>query len=314
LISPPRPKSSCISISGEPSVPDHDALIGRLQYTDFSNFIDTWWWMTGFIRSYEDFELVAESVAASLARQRIVYAEASFSPTDFVRHGMTAQGIALAIRRGLDRVGTTRVVLNCDLVRDTGAEQAGRTLEAVIEVAAAADVRGITIGGSEHAYPPELFVDVYRRAAAAGLRLTAHAGEAAGPESVRGALDGLGVERIGHGVRTVEDPDLLARVVDEQVPLEVCPTSNIRTGVVPGWDDHPVGALLAAGANVTISSDDPTFFHNSVAADLAEVAMRYEADPRLLTEAAIEASWMTPVEKASMRETVASWWDCGEPA
>ena len=200
-------------------------------------------------------------------------------------------------------------VLNCDLVRDTGPQRAAGTLAAIGEVAKEADVRGITIGGSEPSYPPELFARAYSRAAAAGFRLTAHAGEAAGPDSVRGALDVLGVERIGHGVRTIEDPELLARVVAEQIPLEVCPTSNLRTGVVADWDQHPVGALLAAGANVTISSDDPTFFHASVAGDLQEVTERYGADPYALTVAAINASWMTSEEKRMATTTVTDWWN-----
>jgi adenosine deaminase len=264
--------------------------------------------MTGYVRSYEDFEHVATGVADELARQHIVYAEASFSPSDFFAHGLTPQGIATAIRRGLDRVTDTRVVLNCDLVRDTGQERAAAPLAAAVEVMGDADIRGITIGGSEQSYPAELFADGYRRAAAAGLRLTAHAGEAAGPESVRAALDVLGVERIGHGIRVVEDPDLLERVVVEQVPLEVCPTSNLCTGVVGGWDTHPVGTLLDRGANVTISSDDPTFFHTTLATDLAEVATRYGANPRVLTERAIDASWMTGQEKAIATDVVRRWW------
>ncbi|MCP4966815.1 MAG: adenosine deaminase [bacterium] len=293
---------------GDPSVPTEAALVDRLQYSDFPQFIDTWWWMTGFVRSYEDFEKVAESVATDLARQNILYAEASFSPTDFERHGLSAQGIALSIRNGLDRVRGTQVVLNCDLVRDTGPDRATTTLRAVLEVAAKTDVRGITIGGSEQTYPPELFSSVYREAAEGGLRLTAHAGEAAGPDSVRGALDELGVERIGHGVRIVEDTDLMARVVADQIPLEVCPTSNIRTGVVSGWDAHPVGVLLDSGANVTISSDDPTFFHTSVAEDLRRVEGLYGAQADTLTQRAIRASWMTKKEQASIATTVDEWW------
>jgi adenosine deaminase len=121
-------------------------------------------------------------------------------------------------------------------------------------------------------------------------------------------LDLLGVERIGHGVRVVEDPALLDRVVAEQTPLEVCPTSNVRTGVVSSWNDHPVGRLLDAGANVTVSSDDPTFFHSSVATELAEVARRYGADPQTLTNRAIEASWMTDSEKHTVRNRVSEWW------
>lgn len=294
---------------GDPAVPDRPALVDRLEYSSFPHFIETWWWMTGFIRKYEDFELVAASVAADLARQHIIYAEASFSPTDFERHGLDPRGIAGAIRSGLDRVEGTRVVLNCDLVRDSGPERAAQTLEAVLQVADETDIRGITIGGSEQTYPPELFQDVYHTASENGLRLTAHAGEAAGPESVQGALDVLGVERIGHGVRVVEDPLLLARVVADQIPLEVCPTSNIRTGVVSGWDHHPIGVLLDSGAYVTVSSDDPTFFHTSVAAELRAVAARYQVEPRLLTDRAIAASWMTPVEKEAAFAAVDSWMD-----
>lgn len=294
---------------GDPDVPTRAALVHRLTYTSFAQFIETWVWMCGFVRSYEDFEHIATGVAAELARQHIVYAEASFSPTDFSRHGLSPDGIAYAIRRGLDRVTGTRVVLNCDLVRDTGQKRATVTLEAIVDVMADADIRGITIGGSEQTYPPELFADAYKRAGAAGLRLTAHAGEAAGPESVRKALDVLGVERIGHGVRAVEDPSLLDRVISDQIPLEVCPTSNIRTGVVTGWEAHPVGILLSRGANVTISSDDPTFFHTTVAADLREVVSRYGADARDLTERAIDASWMTEVEKSTTTHKVNAWWD-----
>ncbi len=153
----------------------------------------------------------------------------------------------------------------------------------------------------------------YRTAADNGLRLTAHAGEAAGPESVRGALDTLGVERIGHGVRIVEDPQLLERVVADQIPLEVCPTSNIRTGVVSGWDHHPIAQLVESGANVTVSSDDPTFFHTSVAAELREVTSRYDVGPLLLTNRAIAASWMTPAEKETAFANVASWWAAVPP-
>ena len=293
---------------GDTAVPSKADLVEHLQYRDFAHFIDTWWWMTGFVRSSDDFELIAAAVAANLAEQNIVYAEASFSPTDFERHGLVPQEMARAIRRGLDRVPEVQVVLNCDLVRDTGPQRAAATLAAILEVATSTDIRGITIGGSEQTYPAELFSDVYRTAASAGLRLTAHAGEAAGPESVRSALANLGVERVGHGVRVVEDADLLQQVVDDQVPLEVCPTSNIRTGVVAGWDNHPVATLLARGAFVTVSSDDPTFFHTSVAEELRQVASRYGADPHELTKRAIAASWMTDTERIRTGSEVDQWW------
>lgn len=293
---------------GDRNVPTRTALARHLNYASFSHFIETWVWMNGFVRTYEDFEHIATGVAGELSRRHVIYAEASFSPTDFARHGLTPQEIAIAIRRGVDRVDGTRVVLNCDLVRDTGRERAGATLDAVIETMADADIRGVTIGGSEQAYPPGLFVDVYRRARSAGLRLTAHAGEAAGPDSVRDALDLLGVERIGHGVRAVEDPDLMRRIVAEQIPLEVCPTSNLCTGVASSWEEHPVGTLLDMGAFVTISTDDPTFFHTTLADELREVANRFGADPRELTRRAVDASWMTADEKQATRRVVDHWW------
>ncbi len=171
-------------------------------------------------------------------------------------------------------------------------------------------VGGVTIGGLELGHPPEPFAPVYERARDAGLRLTAHAGEAAGSASVIGALDALGVERIGHGVRSVEDPALLTRLVKEQVPLEVCPTSNLRTDVVPNWDEHPVGDLLTAGANVTISTDDPTFFHNSLAGEFRELDARYGklGDMARLTLNAVQASWLPEIECATLAERVWSWW------
>ncbi len=297
------------SHGGDPEVRSLADLERSFVFRDFAHFIDRWWWMTGFLRSEDDFTHLAKAVARGLADQNIVYAEASFSPSDFARHGLTPQQLAHAIRRGLEAVDATRVVLNVDLVRDVGIERGARTLDAVIEVKDESDIRGITIGGSEQMHPPQPYRDIYRRAAASGLRLTAHAGEAAGADSVRAALDVLGVERIGHGVRSVEDPELLARLVADQTPLEVCPTSNLRTGVAASWEDHPVGRLLDAGANVTISTDDPTLFHCTLTEELAQVGQRFGADAASLTFAAIEASWMTDEEKEALRRAVVTYWD-----
>jgi adenosine deaminase len=299
------------SHGGDPDVETPDALRRRFAYSDFPHFIETWWWMTGYLRTTDDFTLVAEAVARSFAQQHIIYAEASFSPTDFARHGLTPQDLATAIRTGLDRVPETRVTLNCDLVRDTGPRRAAATLEAVMEVAGEAGVAGITIGGSEHDFTPEPFAPVYQRAAEAGLHLTAHAGEAAGPDSVWSALHSLGVERIGHGVRSVEDASLIAYLAENRIPLEVCPTSNLRTGVAADWETHPVGTLLSDGAVVTISTDDPAMFHCDLAGELREVAGRYGAElahPERLTLAAAAASWLAMEDKAALTARIAAWW------
>jgi len=293
---------------GDPDVRTRDDLASRFEYRDFPHFIETWWWMTGFVRTGRDFTAVAQAVACALVEQNIIYAEASISPSDFARHGLSVGDIATAVRSGLDEVGAVEVGLIVDLVRDTGPEKCMNTLEQVIEVAGSAGIVGITIGGSEHAFPPQLFVDVYRRAESAGLGLTAHAGEAAGPTSVWSVLQDLHVSRIGHGVRSVEDADLINYLVEHQIPLEVCPTSNIRTGVVESWDRHPVFELIERGARVTINSDDPLFFGSSVASDLRSVASSIDLDVERHTHYAIDASWMSEDQKTLRRTEVSDWW------
>ena len=122
------------------------------------------------------------------------------------------------------------------------------------------------IGGDEVRGPASEFRDAYQYAKDAGLRLTAHAGETDGPDSVRNALD-IGAERIGHGIRAIEDPDLLRRLRDERIPLEVCITSNVKTGAVESLDAHPVRCLVDAGVIVTLNTDDPGMFGSDLAAE-----------------------------------------------
>jgi len=293
---------------GDPRTRSLEEMTARFEYRDFAHFIDTWQWMLPFIRSTEDWTTVARAVATSLAEQHIVYAEASISPTDFRQHELSTAEIATSVRRGLDMVAGTRVNLLVDLVRDTGREWCMRTLDEVIEVAAEAGVVGITIGGMEAPNPPDRYAEVYRRAGDAGLGLTAHAGEAAGPEYVWSALRDLGVDRIGHGVRSVEDPTLVEYLVREAVPLEVCPTSNIRTGVVASWETHPVIELIERGARVTINSDDPMYFECSVAGDLRRVAGLTMLDVERHTGYAIDASFMSDAERERLRAEVSEWW------
>jgi len=293
---------------GDPRTPSLEAITSRFEYRDFAHFIETWQWMLPFIRTPADWTAVAEAVARSLAAQDIIYAEASISPTDFRQHGLSVAEIATAVRCGLDRVEGTRVNLLVDLVRDTGPEWCARTLEEVIEVAPEAGVVGVTIGGSEHDFPPGPYASVYRRAGDAGLGRTAHAGEAGGPENVWTALNELGVDRVGHGVRSVEDPSLVEHLVAQQVPLEVCPTSNMRTGVVRTWESHPVIELIERGARVTISSDDPTYFECTLAGDLRRVASLTDLDVERHTRYAIEASFADEATKRRLTEDLAGFW------
>ena len=186
---------------GDPRIRTRDQLKQWFTYRDFAHFIEIWTWMNGYIRAYDDFEFAARAVAADLAQQNIVYAEVFFSPSDFAGHGLSPQGIATAIRRGLDAVPDVDVALIVDLVRDRGPDNAARVLSAVTDVADDAGVIGVGIGGFEGAHPPEQFADVYRDARDRGFRLTAHAGEGSGPKSVWGAIRSLGVERIGRRLK-----------------------------------------------------------------------------------------------------------------
>ncbi len=291
-------------------VPGPEALAERFCYSDFAHFLDTWVWKLRFHRTYEDYELIGEAVARDLVRQNIVYAEAFVSPSDAFRHGLETGPLLVAVRRGIDRVEGVEIALVPDVVRNTGPERALRTLGELLEVRGEAGVIGITIGGSEAEFPPELFVDVFARAANAGLRRTAHAGEGAGAESVRTALFELGVDRIGHGVRAVEDPGLVAALVVNQVPLEVCPSSNLRTGVAASWETHPVRTLIDVGAMVTINSDDPAMFDCSVAGEYVALAEEYGYRLGAIVELArnaIDASWATDDRKATLHGQLDLW-------
>jgi adenosine deaminase len=284
---------------GDPAIPDLAALRERFAYRDFLHFLDTWVWRNQYIREYEDFTLIAEDVARDLARQNIRYVEAFYSPPDFTtRHGLRTQELTRAIRTGLERVPEIEVRLVADMVRNYGAEAAARTLAEVSEVRDLG-VIGVGIGGAELQYPPEPFAAVYEQARRLGLHASAHAGEGAGPESIWGALTHLRAERIGHGTHAIEDETLMGYLAAQQVPLEVCPLSNVRTGVVPSIDAHPVRRFFERGLLITINSDDPKMFHNSLAEEyqLLEERLGFtRAEIRQLILNGIRASWL-PIER-----------------
>lgn len=291
---------------GDRRAPNRAALDGVFRYADFPSFIETWLWKHAFLREPEDLTLVATAVARELARQRIVYAEAFYSPADLRRTGMSVGIVTEALRRGLDTVPEVDVALIADLVRDDGPAGAAGTLEAVAEVR---DQRviGIGIGGSEHAFPPAQFGAVFERARELGLRTTAHAGEAAGAESIWSAIRDLHVERIGHGTRAVEDPSLVAFLARERLPLEMCPGSNVATGVVPSLAAHPIRELFDAGVLVTVNSDDPAMFGTSLAdeySSLEEVLGFSPAEIRTLMLNAVDASWLPAARQGDVRATV----------
>ena len=294
---------------GDPAVPTVEALRDRLVYPDFPAFIDAWLWKNGFLRTYGDFAFIAEAVAADLARQNIRYAELFFSPSRFAQHGLEPAGLAAAIRSGFAQVPDVTLYLIADLIRDHGPERAAATLAEVVEVADEAGILGIGIGGSEHLYPPEPFAPVYEAAREAGLRTSAHAGEAAGPASVRGAVEALRVDRIGHALRAEEDEAVVDLLAETGVVLELCPLSNLATGVIGRIEDHPVRRYWERGLDITVNTDDPGMFHNSLAGEYAVLMDIFgfsRAEIRRLAAASLEGAWCGPEEKARLRPLFAA--------
>ena len=286
---------------GTSEVPTIKALEEKFRYRDFAHFLSTWMWKNGFIREYDDFTFIASAVAADLAAQNIRYVEAFHSPGDFhMIHGLDVARITEAVRVGLDtHRDAIEIHLIADLTRDFGPERGRGWLE---EIAASEELAiiGVGIGGGEHDHPPEPYEHVFERAREIGLRTTAHAGEAAGPESVWGAIRTLRVERIGHGTRASEDATLVEYLREHQLPVEMCPLSNLRTGVVSKLKEHPIRAFFDEGLLVSVNTDDPKLFGNSLDEEyralVNELSFTLD-DVKTLIRQTIDSTWANDATK-----------------
>ena len=248
---------------GDPSIPDVKALARRFAYKDFAQFIETWTWKDQFLREYEDFTHIAELAARDMTKQNIRYAEMFFSPSPFLQQGLQVQELTHAVRAGLSRVPEIEISLIADLVRDFGPESEMTVLKRLEEVKGKG-VIGIGIGGSEHEFPLGPFKSMFEEARIMGFNVNAHAGEAEGPSSVWAAVRQLRVERIGHATRAREDPELLDCLYERKIPLELCPGSNVRTGVVHSINEHPVREYFERGLLISVNTDDPMMFGTSL--------------------------------------------------
>ena len=245
--------------------PDDRRLIERLcQYRDFSDFIATWVLIGTYIRDYEDYQFVAGAVAADLARQHIIYAEVLYSPSrDSAKH-LDPQLITEAIRRGFsEHSSDIELNLIADLIWDNGPEEAKQLVDRLSEVQSAGVV-GIGIGGTEQSSPTQAFAEVFRTAREYGFHTNAHAGESAGAKRIWEAIQVLNVERIGHGTSAREDPELVAYLRQAQIPIEMCPVSNVRTRAVSNMEDHPIKDFFRKGLAVCVNTDDPLLFNTSL--------------------------------------------------
>lgn len=288
---------------GDDTVRNLDQLKEKFIYRDFNHFIEMWVWKNQFIREFDDFVLISEAVFSDLQNQNVKYAEVFISPSLF-RERLPAQRIVEAVALGMQKTPGIKINLVVDLVRDYGPGEEMKTLLEINEVRTMG-VIGIGIGGSEDVYPPELFVDLYEQARRFGFRTTAHAGEAAGPKSIWSAVQYLQVDRIGHGTRAVEDQELLTCLAERKIPVELCPLSNLRTRVIQSIEEHPVRTFVEKGIPVSINTDDPKMFGNSLADEyqtLKDVFNYSNEEIQTILLNSIDTLWLSEKEKKELVE------------
>jgi len=243
-------------------VQDEEELRDYYRFRDFGHFIAVYEMVTECLRTPDDYRLIAHEFGSECARQHVRYAEVTFTIVSNQRHaGLPWQAI-------LEGVNAGRAQARAEFGVDWGwvfdiSRNYPETQDRVVEIALAARDRGVValgLGGSEAQFPAELFEQAFARARRANLPRVPHSGENAGPESIWTTLRLLHADRLGHGVRCVEDPALVEHLRTRQVPLELCPTSNVCLGVYPDYAAHPLRQLWDAGLLVTINSDDPALF------------------------------------------------------
>jgi adenosine deaminase len=299
---------------GETGVHTIEDLQRRFAYIDFPHFIEIWKWKNKFFRTPEDFELSVFESLRELRTQNVLYVEAFYSPWDFEGNGLTMREITRAVIRGCRKAREQfgiRCSLIADINRDFGPEAGGKRIDDAAEFLGQG-VIGIGLGGSEHLYPAELFEKVFAKAHTKGLHCVAHAGEAAGASSVWAALNTLKAERIGHGTRAIEDPVLMKELKRRKIPIEVCMTSNVCTGVVKSVEVHPVKQFLDSGLPVTINTDDPTMFNCTLEGEYKNLLTRCGVKAEMLrtiSYASLNASFLDDKGKQELRSAFDLFWN-----
>ena len=269
-----------------------EALRQWYKFTDFSHFVTVYKTIACCLRTPEDVELIAREFLSNQAAQNIVYSEVTYTP--FIQF----KNCGIGIRDQLDALNRARawgekelqvsMRLIIDIPRQVPSEEG--LIVADWAISGMADgVIGFGLAGLEVGHPAEKHKEAFDRARAAGLRSVPHAGELVGPESIWKALRLLGAERIGHGVRCLEDPDLVQELRDRQIPLEVCPTSNVCLNVVPSFREHPLPQLMDSGLFITLNSDDPPLFNTSLTDEYLTAARTFGFSRKQIEELSLNA-------------------------
>jgi aminodeoxyfutalosine deaminase len=273
------------------------------RYRNFDHFIEVWILTTNALQTADDFRQVVVDYAAEAKKHGAVYVEGIFSPIERTWRGVSWDDLFSGYCDGAQEAKElhgVEVLLTPDVTRAAPVEDG---FELVRQAAKYKErgIVGIGLGGEEALYPPEKFRDVFALVREEGLGSVPHAGEVAGPESVRGAIDDLHADRVRHGIRAIEDTGLLEELAERRVVLDVTPLSNLRTGVVPSLGVHPLPELVAAGIPCTVSTDDPEMFDTDLTREY-EAALFLGIDPKTPYEAGVEGALCSDETRARLRE------------
>lgn len=287
-----------------------DGLPDSFSFVDFPDFARQFWFGLSLLRTGDDLRAVIAALGESLHANNVRYAEVTSTAFSHLRGGISAADYGAALDGGrrevLDRFGV-QLAWVIDIPRDIEPPDSRSTVDYLAGPHAPTDVVGIGLGGYEVGYPAGPYAGAFAAAIALGLHSVPHAGETEGAHSVAAALDALAAERIGHGVRCLEDPELVRRLAGTGTMLEVCPTSNILLGVAASIGEHPLPALIDAGLNVSINTDDPGSFGTDLNTELQLVHANHGVsldDLRTTQLAALDASFADASTKIALRAEI----------
>jgi aminodeoxyfutalosine deaminase len=288
-----------------------EGLRELFRFRNFDHFIEIWILTTNCLRREEDFRQVVVDYAAEAKRHGAVYLEAIFSPIERTWRGVSWDEIMTGYCDGAQEARElhgVEVRLTPDITRSASLGDA----LTLVRHASRYRERGVVavgLGGEEAVYPPEPFAPAFRAARDRGLGSVPHAGEVVGPASIRGAIDALEPDRIRHGIRALEDPDLVRELADRALVLDVTPISNVRTGAVRSLADHPLPHLVDAGVRCSVSTDDPVMFNTDLTREY-EAAEALGLDPRTLYETALAGALCDDETRARLEAVgVAQAWE-----
>ncbi|NUR63085.1 MAG: adenosine deaminase [Catenulispora sp.] len=295
---------------GATDVPaDPERLAEYFTFTDFRHFIELYLSVVDLIRTAEDVRDLTYGVARDMAAQNIRYAELTCTPRSHTRRGIDGMAYLEAIedaRQAAYRDFGLTLKWIFDIPGESGIEAAAETV-ALIEAGQPEALVGFGLGGPEIGVPRPQFAPYFERALALGLHSVPHAGESTGPQTVWDALRHLKAERIGHGTSLVQDPELVAHLGEHRIPIEVCPTSNLATGVVKDLDQHPIRRMAEAGLLITVNSDDPPMFGTDLSTEYEVAAKLLGLDERGVAELAknaVHASYLDADAKRALADEI----------